>query len=752
MVNTLKFRFLLLTLLAFGSIIGSAGPVTDTLEAQLTGISDTKKLTLLLKAGKKTLKSSTVQSMGYARRALKLAEATERTTETAEACLLLSDGYLASGKFDSALYISNRAKGIFRSLGQKTNVLRAENQTGLVFLNKGDGREAERILTAAAEESARMMRENPKESGLKDLTSDLFNNLFMTYVKQGNYALAKKRLLEYRKAHPEGNSFAGMIVTGNLATVYMMTEQFDTALLLADTALRIAQYLNEPLNISKCCNDLGNIQYSTGNYVEALKYYAQAISLAEPVGEKQSLSRLYNNVASVYKQIGYNEKATHFFLESARIKQVLGDSAGLAVTYNNIGLVYKEMANFSTARKYLDMAAQLNRLRKNTKSLGTNYNGIGDLFLQTGNADSALFYYRTALELKIKLGHKSGMILSMQGIGNVYSELLHNPDTARAEFRKALGLAIEIGANHEIASLNMSLGELDLKAGNDDAALSLLIQALNYARKENDLDMMHKCSGMLVRISIRKGDRDKALTYQQLFSQSGDSLYNNEKTRLTLEMQVRFETERKEHENQLLFKNNELKTIQIRSLAVIALVLFTLGFFVLVLYRQKSRAYRVIVRKNLELIRVEKSQPHTSLPESAGKPDEVEREMKLIANTSLGLMVKLNHLMETERPFLEPGLTIEDLCRKLNTNRTYLSQMINENYRRNFNSYINDLRIREAKRMLADPSNNHLSIQGIGNIAGFSTKAAFHANFKQIVGVTPSYFRKTAGVENLVPA
>ena len=109
----------------------------------------------------------------------------------------------------------------------------------------------------------------------------------------------------------------------------------------------------------------------------------------------------------------------------------------------------------------------------------------------------------------------------------------------------------------------------------------------------------------------------------------------------------------------------------------------------------------------------------------------------------MGLMVKFKRLMENEKPYLEAGLTVDDVCKKISTNRSYLSQMIHEDFDQNFNGFINELRIKEARRLLADPKYDHLSIEGIGAMAGFSTKVTFHSIFKKQIGVTPSYFRNS---------
>lgn len=99
--------------------------------------------------------------------------------------------------------------------------------------------------------------------------------------------------------------------------------------------------------------------------------------------------------------------------------------------------------------------------------------------------------------------------------------------------------------------------------------------------------------------------------------------------------------------------------------------------------------------------------------------------------------------MKEEKPYLESGLTVDDICRTINTNRSYLAQMIHDNFNKNFHGLINELRIKEARRLLTESKHDHISIEGIGEMAGFRNKVTFHSAFKSQIGITPSYFRKS---------
>lgn len=93
-----------------------------------------------------------------------------------------------------------------------------------------------------------------------------------------------------------------------------------------------------------------------------------------------------------------------------------------------------------------------------------------------------------------------------------------------------------------------------------------------------------------------------------------------------------------------------------------------------------------------------------------------------------------------KQAYLEHGITIQQVAEQLSTNRTYLSQYINSCYGCNFNVWLAQLRIDEAKRLLL--SSPALSIDRIANSTGFSSKAHFINTFKSSEGTTPGRWRE----------
>ena len=103
---------------------------------------------------------------------------------------------------------------------------------------------------------------------------------------------------------------------------------------------------------------------------------------------------------------------------------------------------------------------------------------------------------------------------------------------------------------------------------------------------------------------------------------------------------------------------------------------------------------------------------------------------------------QLLRLMEKEKMYLDPNLTLKDLTRHLHIHANHLSQIINAKFDVNFNDFINNYRITEAKKQLTASDKRHLTVLEIMFDCGFNSKSVFNTAFKKFTGTTPSEYRR----------
>jgi AraC-like DNA-binding protein len=107
------------------------------------------------------------------------------------------------------------------------------------------------------------------------------------------------------------------------------------------------------------------------------------------------------------------------------------------------------------------------------------------------------------------------------------------------------------------------------------------------------------------------------------------------------------------------------------------------------------------------------------------------------------LLDALMRLMSDERVYRHDGITIGTLATKLSVPEYRLRRLINQRLGyRNFNVFLNNHRIEEAKAALADPSQAEVPVITIAMDAGFQSLGPFNRAFKATTGVTPTEYRR----------
>ena len=105
------------------------------------------------------------------------------------------------------------------------------------------------------------------------------------------------------------------------------------------------------------------------------------------------------------------------------------------------------------------------------------------------------------------------------------------------------------------------------------------------------------------------------------------------------------------------------------------------------------------------------------------------------------LKEKLLRLMDEEKPYLNSDFRITDLSAGLFTNRTYLSNLINSEFKMSFSDFVNRYRIQYAKMLIDKDLKAGYSLNYFSEKAGFGSVSSFIRAFKQVEGITAGTYR-----------
>jgi len=158
--------------------------------------------------------------------------------------------------------------------------------------------------------------------------------------------------------------------------------------------------------------------------------------------------------------------------------------------------------------------------------------------------------------------------------------------------------------------------------------------------------------------------------------------------------------------------------------------------FALITYYMAISAYsaRPIIKLNFQ----------PQLLTSYTKPLQLQPGTIDVAHQDLSWMqdwkLKVDQTMEGQKIYLEPELTLTELSKKIGTNASLLSKVINGSYGKSFNDYVNELRVREVIRLLQSPAYQNFNLLGIAYDAGFNSKSTFNRAFKKVTGKSPKEY------------
>ena len=333
--------------------------------------------------------------------------------------------------------------------------------------------------------------------------------------------------------------------------------------------------------------------------------------------------------------------------------------------------------------------------------------------------DTSLYYLFEALKIKEKFNDRFGIALATSNIANQYI-YKNNLPSAKIYLDSSLKISNEIDVKGIIKN-------------------NYYYYTLLYAIK---------------------GDLNNMRIYSNLYTEIYDTIINEQSSRLIAEMQTKYETEKKEQQIEMLNIENKLKETQLQARTYwmfIFIIAFTLVvIFLLILFIQKRRllfANTNLVQKNLEIVKSEKklidavtklnaivNEHEKSSIENTENPQIKYSDSPLTDEQKQNIKNSIIFYMNSNKNYLNIDYSINTLAKDIDISRSYISQVINELFKQNFSNFLNEYRIKEARKILSTPKNLIYTIESIAELVGYKSKSAFNKAFKKYVGVTPSFY------------
>ena len=384
---------------------------------------------------------------------------------------------------------------------------------------------------------------------------------------------------------------------------------------------------------------------------------------------------------------------------------------------------------------------------------------IGICYANTNRMDSSDYYFQSTLKSK-------DIVLNRPVYNAIALSHLACNAMLKGEYDKSLALDLEVlpflkkGNDYGHVAGMYACQCFSYFGMEESSQIAMLADSvLYYAQKDkyNKNKRLKQAYTILAKHSAKQGDIDKA----QEYNDSLISIYKEEDK--VCSSQYIVQAKQNLAENEIETRKAEAET-QRKAILIISIVFIlsvvTLSVIV-VLYRRTQAAYRTLVRKNQEWANsiegIEGTfllNPTDNREDNKDKltPVGIDNPSDNVSKEDLAVMSRIFSFVVGQKQYTLPGFNLELLSEHLGINRKYLSKAINSTTGKNFNTYINEYRVKEAIRLLSNPANTLLSVDDIGIRVGFSNRSSFYESFRKMTGISPSQFKKTgknmSGFEN----
>ena len=397
--------------------------------------------------------------------------------------------------------------------------------------------------------------------------ADLLNEISVVYRDQSPTMSLEYGRQAFEQAQQIDDEENQAVALHNMGVGYFLLNNYERAIEYSLRSLELKRKLDDPESIAHTLNNIGIYHHQLGNFGDALRYKLEALEIREKSGNRKSIAESYNNVGIVYGCLGNYDKALEYYNKSLELCEEGGDPKNMANTLNNIGLIHSKTGKYEQAinayMKSLDIYQQIDDKR----GIAGSYNNIGILHESLANYQRAIEYYQKALDEHKELDDKQGTAIALNNIGELFIKL-NDYDKAMYYLQQGLDLSTEIGAKQLISS--------------------------SYA--------------YLAQLYEAKGDYRNALENCRLSATYSDSIYNYGKSKEIAEMEVRYETERREREIELLRKETKIQELELKKQTIIRNFLIILTLLTIVLavvlfnrYLLRRKTAQILQEKNYEL-------------------------------------------------------------------------------------------------------------------------------------------------------
>ncbi len=534
-------------------------------------------------------------------------------------------------------------------------------------------------------------------------------------------------------------------------------------------------------NISKYAKanvfNLFGEKYTTAEkFDHAMDMFKRCIKHSEKIGATQLIASSELSIGILYYWQENFSDAIDYFLKTLEHYEIEGIPINGSSNYGNalyyIGASHISVENYIKAKEYLEKSVDQYESINFPEGLVNSYGGLSIIAIMENELDTALKINQITLDLCLKNELYTNASMTYGTIGTIYQQL-EEFDSSIFYLNKEHELLLNFpdqSTNYYLTWNRIRFATLYGVTREYSKCISYANEALETTKSNQYFDAATKGKAYLILHMAYDsiGDHENSLKYLKLYDEIEDQLKGPDIISETYEETLDYEKKKSNQVvNELKEKNSNLNqrgkitndelnsanfSLNILAIILVAGMIVTTWFYVQK-RKWKLKALSLIdnTNNNVEPFPYPIDPLSISASASVATPIITEQKKtstkysnsKLTKERKKELIDEIFKIMKEEHLYKESDLNINKLAKRLNTNSSYISQVINEEFDMNFRNFINEFRIQQATKMLADKQYRNLTIEAIAKSTGFNSLSPFNKAFKNTHGITPSFFLKS---------